>query len=164
MSAVVYREAKAEELLAIARMYEKLEEYMRQFTFAFPQVERLGEQWVEMFRRTLGRFSIVLVAERDGVLLGFILARIKYSPPYLGGVRVGELKDMWVEPEARGLGVGRELLGRAIAWCREQRVHSIEAQVLDGNEPILKLLATFGLRLELRQLRLPLEPAEAPAK
>jgi GNAT superfamily N-acetyltransferase len=137
---------------------------MRRFTFAFPQVERLGEQWLEMFRKSLGRFSVVFVAERDGVLLGFILARIKHSPPYLGGVRVGELKDMWVEPETRGLGIGRELLGRAVDWCREQRVHSIEAQVLDGNEPILRLLAGFGLRLELRQLRLSLEPSRAPGK
>ncbi len=43
----------------------------------------------------------VLVAETNGRLAGF--AQLAGSPP------VGELVDMWVDPDAMGLGVGRAL-------------------------------------------------------
>ena len=67
---------------------------------------------------------------------------------------VGELKDMWVEPEVRRMGVGEKLLRLAIEWCQQQGVHSVEAQILLGNEPILKLVQRLGMKPELYQLRL----------
>ncbi len=42
-----------------------------------------------MFRRTLGRYSVLYVSEVDGEMVGFIVARIKRVPEYLGGVMVG---------------------------------------------------------------------------
>ena len=71
-----------------------------------------------MFRRTLGRFSVLYVCEVDGEMVGFIVARLKRVPEYLGGVMVGELKDMWVEPKVRRLGIGEKLLRLAIEWCQ----------------------------------------------
>jgi hypothetical protein len=42
----------------------------------------------------------------------------------------------------------------AIEWCREQDVYSVEAQILLGNDPILKLVEYLGMKRELYQLRL----------
>jgi GNAT superfamily N-acetyltransferase len=117
-------------------------------------VENVGELWLDMFRRTLGRFSVLYVAEYEEKIVGFIVARVKRVPEYLGGVMVGELKDMWVEPEVRRLGIGEKLLRKAIEWCRDQKVYSVEAQILLGNEPILKLVEYLGMKKELYQLRL----------
>ncbi len=151
---VVYRPATEADFPAVAAMYAKLDALLRQHTYTFPAVENVGMLWLDMFRRTLGRFSVLYVAEYQGQVVGFIVARVKRVAEYLGGVMVGELKDMWVEPEVRRLGIGEKLLRLAIEWCREQKVYSIETQVLLGNEPIIKLIEYLGMKKELYQLRL----------
>jgi RimJ/RimL family protein N-acetyltransferase len=153
-SAVIYRQATEVDFPAVENMYAKLDAFLRKFTYCFPEVENVGELWLDMFRRTLGRFSVLYVAEYEGEIVGFIVARVKRVPAYLGGVMVGELKDMWVEHKVRRLGLGEELLRLAIEWCREQDVHSLEAQILVGNEPILKLVEYLGMKRELYQMRL----------
>ena len=98
-----------------------------------------------------------VVAEYQGEIVGFIIARLKRVPAYLGGVMVGELKDMWIEHKVRRLGIGEKLLRLAIEWCISQDVHSLEAQILVGNEPIIKLVEYLGMKRELYQMRLMLE-------
>ncbi len=151
---VIYRQANEADFPAVAAMYEKLDALLRQHTYTFPEVENVGGLWLDMFRRTLGRFSVLWVAEFEGQLVGFIVARVKRVPEYLGGVMVGELKDMWVEHAVRRLGIGEQLLRLAIEWCREQNVYSLEAQILVGNAPIIKLVESLGMKKELFQLRL----------
>jgi GNAT superfamily N-acetyltransferase len=151
---VTYREATEADFPAVAALYEKLDDLLRQHTYSFPMVENVGQLWLDMFRRTLGRFSVLYVAEYEGEIVGFIVARLKRVPEYLGGVMVGELKDMWVEPKVRRLGIGEKLLRMAIEWCRAQKVYSCEAQILLGNEPIIRLVEYLGMKKELYQLRL----------
>jgi GNAT superfamily N-acetyltransferase len=151
---VIYREASEADFPVVASMYAKLDQLLRQHTYTFPAVENVGELWLDMFRRTLGRFSVLYVAEYEGEVVGFIVARVKRVPEYLGGVMVGELKDMWVEHKVRRLGIGEKLLRLAIEWCRAQKVYSVEAQILLGNEPIIKLVEYLGMKKELYQLRM----------
>ena len=151
---VVYRQAEESDFPAVAAHYEKLDYLLHQYTYSFPSVDNVGELWLDMFKRTLGRFSVLYVCEVDGVIAGFIVARLKRVPEYLGGVMVGELKDMWVEPEVRKLGIGEELLRLAIEWCRAQNAYSCEAQILVGNQPIINLIEYLGMKTELYQFRL----------
>lgn len=154
MDEVTYREGNESDLPQVAALYGKLDAFLREFTYTFPLVEKPGEKWLEIFRRTLGRFSILYVAEYQGQMVGFIVARLKRVPDYLGGVMVGELKDMWVEHAVRRMGVGEKLLRLAIGWCRSQKVYSVEAQILEGNEPIIQLVQYLGMKPELRQMRM----------
>lgn len=154
MNKVTYRLAVETDLPAVAAMYDKLDQLLRQHPYHFPDVANVGTLWLDIFRRTLGRFSVVYLAEYENEIVGFILARVKRVPEYLGGVMVGELKDMWVEHKARRLGIGEKLLRLAIEWCRDQNVHSLEAQILVGNEPIIKLVNSLGMTPELYQMRL----------
>jgi RimJ/RimL family protein N-acetyltransferase len=153
-SNVIYRQATEADYPAVAGLYHKLDQFLREYSYNFPEVENVGELWLDMFRRTLGRFSVLYVAEYQDEIAGFIVARVKRVPAYLGGVMVGELKDMWVEHKVRRLGIGEKLLRLAIEWCREQEVHSLEAQILVGNEPIIQLVEYLGMRRELLQMRM----------
>lgn len=154
MSEVIYRLATPEDLPVIAGMYTQMDEFFRGLSYRFPEVDDIGEAWVDSFRRTLGRFSVVYIAELEGAVVGFMLGRVKRVAPYLGGVLVGELSDMWVEPDARRLGVGKELSLVTMKWLAEQDVHSIEVQILEGNEPIWRLYEKMGFKPELRQIRM----------
>ena len=150
----IFREANESDFPGIAAFYAKLDAHLRCFTYSFPEVEDISDLWLNLFRRTLGRFSILYVCEVDGALVGFISARLKQAPDYMGGGLIGELKDMWVEPHFRGLGIAVELVRLAIKWCKDQNVHSCEGQILIGNQPIIDLLESFGMKKELYQLRL----------
>jgi len=154
MAAVTYRLSGETDLPVIASMYGKMDAYFRQFSYRFPEVENVGQAWLDSFRRTLGRFSVVYVAELDGKVVGFMLGRVKRVAPYLGGVLVGELSDLWVEPEARRYGIGKKLSRLTIDWLREQQVHSVEVQILEGNQPIWRLYEKMGFQPELRQIRI----------
>ena len=136
-------------------MYARLDQaYRAQMTYFFPRVEQVGQTWVDSFRRTLGRFSVLYLAELDGQVLGFVLGRVKRVAPYLGGVLVGEISEVWVEPPLRRRGVARELVQRANAWLYAQGVHSVEAQVLSGNQASLDFFRSLGFQVELQQVRL----------
>jgi ribosomal protein S18 acetylase RimI-like enzyme len=139
-------------------MYEQLNSYFYQVGYRLPHPENVGEIWLDSFRRTLGRFSNVHVAEMeiDGQkqVVGFMLCRLKRVPAYMGGVIVGELSDMWIDGRARRMGIGDKLSRLAIEWMRQQGAHSIEIQVLKDNEASWKLYERMGFKLEFRVGRL----------
>ncbi|PWH13342.1 MAG: hypothetical protein DDG59_14400 [Anaerolineae bacterium] len=151
---VHYRLATESDFPILMEFYTKLNQFFYQVGYRLPHPENVGEVWLDSFRRTLGRFSRVDVAEIDGRVVGFMLCRIKRVPAYMGGVLVGELSDMWIEPEARRLGIGDKLSRLALNWLREQGVHSVEIQVLRDNEASWKLYERMGFKLEFRVGRL----------
>lgn len=161
MPEVTFRQATAADLPVIADMHVKLDASSRQLTYRFPKVENMRQVWLESFQRTLGRFSVVFVAELDDAIVGFMLGRIKHAPRHMGGVLVGELSEMWVEPEARRQGIGKQLTRLAMEWLRGQGVHSLEIEILEGNQSSWKLFEGLGFKPELRQSRLVLDKEQA---
>jgi RimJ/RimL family protein N-acetyltransferase len=154
MSEVTYRLAEPADFPIMQEFYSKLNEHFYHYGYRLPRPENIGEAWLETFRRTLGKFSIAYIAEFEGKVVGFLLARIKRLPPYMGGELVGELSDEWIEPVVRRLGVGSHICHIALDWLKEQKVHSVEIQVLNGNEASWDMLAAMGFKQEFRVGRL----------
>lgn len=154
MTPVSYRAATEADFPILIDFYQKLNTHFYSLGYRLPHPENVGEVWLDSFRRTLGRFSNVFVAEIDHTVVGFMLCRLKRVPAYMGGVIVGELSDMWIEPNARRMGIGDELSRLAIEWMRQQGAHSIEIQVLKDNEASWKLYERMGFKLEFRVGRL----------
>jgi ribosomal protein S18 acetylase RimI-like enzyme len=153
-SQVVYRLVREEDFPVIREMYTRLNQVFYRMGYRLPHPDNVGEVWLESFRRTLGRFSNIFIAELDGVVAGFMLCRIKRVPQYMGGVLVGELSDMWIIPEARRLGIGDKLSRLALDWLKAQGTHSVEIQVLKDNDASWKLYDRMGFQLEFRVARL----------
>lgn len=154
MSTIIYRQAVETDFPDLAEMYTRLNNSFYQYGYRLPQPEDVGEAWLTSFRRTLGRFSNLYVAESHSQLAGFTLCRIKRIPAHMGGVTVGELSDLWLEEHARRQGIARRLVNLAVEWMRGQGVHSIEVQVLRKNNASLALFEQLGFETEFRVLRL----------
>jgi len=154
MSAVSYRTATEADFPVITEMYSLLNTYFYQMGYRLPHPENVGEVWLDSFKRTLGRFSNVFIAEVEERVVGFMLCRLKRVPSYMGGVLVGELSDMWIDSSARRMGIGDKLSRLALDWMRGQGAHSVEIQVLKDNEASWKLYERMGFQLEFRVGRL----------
>lgn len=160
MPSILFRTASEGDFATLAEKYEELNATYYRLGYLLPHPENVGQAWLDSFRRTLGRFSNVFLAEfapeagQPAQMAGFALCRVKRLPAHLGGILVGELADIWIAPEARRLGLGRQLTQMVLDWLQAQKVHSVEVQVLRDNQPAWSLFEQMGFRYELRAARL----------
>jgi GNAT superfamily N-acetyltransferase len=57
--------------------------------------------------------------------------------------------QVWLEPDARELGFGDELLATAIAWGRERGAELVEGEALPGDRNIKNLYERAGITARL---------------
>lgn len=75
--------------------------------------------------------ALAAVAETDGHIAGFALARVEALPEWFD-TRIGLIRYLAVSPDARGLGVGKALFDAVVQWFRSQDIERVELYVLDG--------------------------------
>ena len=86
-------------------------------------------------------FYFCLIAEHDGRAAGYALYFYKYSTWVGPGIF---LEDIFVEPELRGLGIGKLLLQRVAAIATEKGCARLEWAVLDWNTPAIEFYKAMG--------------------
>ena len=119
-----------------------------QFIRALAEYERL-DHLVEATHSALAehlfgerQYCEVLLAEADQKAVGFALFFHSYSTfRAKPGIY---LEDLFVVPEARGLGYGRALLSRLAQLAIERSCARLEWSVLDWNEPSIRFYRALG--------------------
>ncbi len=87
-------------------------------------------------------FYFCLIAEQDGQPAGFALYFFNYST-WVG--RPGlYLEDLFVQPDFRGLGIGKALLQRIAAIAVEKECRRLQWAVLDWNTPAIDFYRAMG--------------------
>lgn len=93
--------------------------------------EALAEPLEERYEALLGRDDTrVVVGTIDDVVIGFgvgVLDRLH------SGGRLGVVTDLYVEPEAREIGVGEGITNTLLAWFDEQDCIGVDAWALPGH-------------------------------
>jgi GNAT superfamily N-acetyltransferase len=82
------------------------------------------------------------VAEIDGEVVGMAVWYLTFST-WTGGNGIW-LEDLFVLPERRGSGCGRELLAALARICRERGYPRLEWWVLNWNEPSIGFYRSLG--------------------
>lgn len=103
----------------------------------------LFETWIA--KSCEGYADAVFVAERDGAPAGYIT--LHYSSP--SDNRIGLFA---VDPESRGRGIGRQLIGRAVEWLCAQGASESRVVTQGRNRDALRLYQKAGFRVESLQL------------
>jgi GNAT superfamily N-acetyltransferase len=94
----------------------------------------------------------VLVAERDGALVGMVTGQVVVSTAE-GGPSV-LVEDLVVEEAARGAGLGRALVAAIEGWARERGATRVQLLVDEENLPALGFYRRLGWQpTQLRALR-----------
>jgi GNAT superfamily N-acetyltransferase len=87
-------------------------------------------------------FYFCHIAERDGQPAGFALYFFNYST-WKGRPGV-YLEDLFVQPEFRGLGIGKALLQQVAAFAVEKGCSRLQWEVLDWNTPAIDFYRAMG--------------------
>jgi GNAT superfamily N-acetyltransferase len=82
------------------------------------------------------------VAEVDGEVVGFALWFLNFST--WDGVHGISLEDLFVRPERRGMGLGRQLLAALAAECVRRGYSRLQWWVLDWNKPAIGFYRRLG--------------------
>jgi GNAT superfamily N-acetyltransferase len=84
----------------------------------------------------------VAVGMIDDVVVGYGLVRAERLAD--GGV-LGVIDDLFVEPEARSVGIGEAVMDHLLAWCREQGCVGVDSLALPGDRETKNFFESFGL-------------------
>lgn len=134
---VSIRPATAADVPVILQFTRELADYERRIHEVVATEERL--------HRTLfgpRPAAEVLIAEELGEPVGLALFFSTYST-FLGQTGI-YLEDLFVQPHARGRGVGRQLLAKVAQLAVERGCGRLEWSVLTWNEPAIRFYESLG--------------------
>lgn len=83
-----------------------------------------------------------LLIELDAAVVGHIWF-YERNPTFTGG-RVLYLEDLFITPEARNRGIGREVMARLAALALSEGFDSLDWTAMAGNEPAVRFYAHVG--------------------
>lgn len=133
MTATV-RPAEPCDLPVLERLYRMLEEEMTGLHEMWPVSDGLAEPVAASLAAALeDRDTIVLLGSYDSVPFGFLLARLEPLLPQADGERIGSIRLVFVDPEAREVGIGEALRDEAVARMRRSGARRFDAHVLPGH-------------------------------
>lgn len=115
---------------------------------AIAEYEKLSHQVVateDKVRETLfgkTKYAEVIIAEYEGTPVGQALFFHNYST-FLTQPGI-YLEDLFVKPDFRGKGIGKELLKSLVKIAKERNCGRIEWVVLNWNKPAIDFYESFG--------------------
>ncbi len=84
---------------------------------------------------------LVELAEIDGVPLGVLVAALET----VDEVTIAVAREVFVVAEARGVGLGEELMDATVAWARSHDCLGVDGYALPGDRATKNFFETFGL-------------------
>ncbi|HWH33712.1 MAG TPA: GNAT family N-acetyltransferase [Acidimicrobiales bacterium] len=85
--------------------------------------------------------QLVVAGTIDGVVLGYGVVR---TEALRNGAVLGVISDLYVDPEAREVGVGEAMTDCLLAWCQAQGCQGVDALALPGNRSTKNFFESFG--------------------
>jgi GNAT superfamily N-acetyltransferase len=131
------RSIRPDDVPAVVGLVRELADYER----ALDEVRLTEEQLTEcLFGDSPALFGHV--AEDDGAVVGVALWFLNFST--WRGTHGIYLEDLFVQPQHRGKGLGKELLRTLAAVCVERGYSRLEWSVLDWNTPSIEFYEAAG--------------------
>lgn len=89
---------------------------------------------------------VVVAGTIDEAVVGYGTGRIEVLRE---GTRLGVVDDLYVESEARGVGVGEAVMEALLGWFRDHRCDGVDALALPGNRATKNFFEESGFTARL---------------
>ncbi|PTL85060.1 GNAT family N-acetyltransferase [Vitiosangium sp. GDMCC 1.1324] len=157
------RPARTEDAPALGRMGAALVRLHHSYDperFMTPEEDlESGYRWW-LSRELKRQGAVVLVAERDGRVVGYAYATVEARDWNALRDEHGELHDVWVDESERGSGVGAQLAEEMIRRLRAQGVPRVMLMTAAKNDAAQRLFARLGWRTTMVEMTRELKDSE----
>lgn len=117
---------------------------------------RAGREPVEFATEIDDDTRLVCAGTLDDIVVGYARVRVD---DLVGGVRVGVIDDLFVEPGAREVGVGEAIMGVVLDWCRARGCTGVDAIALPGHRATKNFFEESGFTARLLVMHTALDDA-----
>ena len=84
----------------------------------------------------------VIVGTIDEAVVGFAAVRLRELHD---GTLIGSVDDIYVMPDARGVGVGEAMMESLLRWASERGCHGVDSLALPGDRATKNFFESHGL-------------------
>ena len=131
---ITARLAGSDDISSLLRLYRALEVEMTAIHPMWPLADGLPEPVEQSLSLLLeDPEAILALGELDGYPFGFVLACIQEILPQAGPERIGSIRLVYVEPEAREVALGETIRDFVMNRLRERGITKFDAHVLPGH-------------------------------
>ena len=98
--------------------------------------------------------AMVYIAEINGKIAGYSLAIIRKNIPIHKIKKAGEIVDLFVKKEFRGLGISSKFKDEIIKWFKKKGIEEISLKVYPNNKPAYPIYKKWGFidyQIEMRK-------------
>lgn len=139
------RKAKIEDLKVIQELNAGLlkkenEDFGQNFesSWAFSKEgEKEISDWIQ------SENSLVLVAEENGKIVGYLAAQVRVMP-WRNPSKNIELTELFVLSEHRSKGFGSDLMKEFLAWCKEKDIQGVKLEATAKNKSAINFYKKHG--------------------
>lgn len=100
----------------------------------------------------------VVVGCIDDQVVGYAIARSRRLPD---GTHLAAVGELYVEPDAREVGVGESIVGVVLAWAEARGCAGVDATALPGNRAAKNFFETHGFVARSITMHRPCAPSSA---
>ncbi len=126
-------------------MYRQLEAEQAALKSLWPVADGLAEPVEESFRAILGDAdSKVVIGTIDDLPFGFMWMRLENLLPQAGGAQVGSARLVFVEPDARGVGIGEQMITLVMDEFRNRGIDLFDSHVSPGHRLAKNFFESHG--------------------
>ena len=150
------RKATLKDAKAVAKLIEELTKFEKRIDAAFKTLD--GKQLDEFeaytkraIRRGNGRF--ILVAKAENNLVGYLYGEVRERPRVYTVKQIGFINDLFILPEYRNTGIGKELTEEALKIFRKKKLKHVCLNAMSGNQNALKAYEKLGFKEYRKELR-----------
>ncbi|MDB0037775.1 GNAT family N-acetyltransferase [bacterium] len=136
---LILRNAQPGDEFILLDLIKGLAEYEKDLESVENTPEKLGKDLFD------SKICEAILAERDGVVVGFAIYYTSYST-WKGPCMY--LEDLYVVPEARGTGAGGQLFDRVVEIAKERNYARMDWQILDWNTPAIEFYKKREARID----------------
>jgi GNAT superfamily N-acetyltransferase len=142
---ITVRSATNADVTSLVRLYEDLEDEQVAKKPIWALTDALDHRFdLSLHRAMQADESWVVVGEIDGVIVGFLWATIEDMLDRADGDRIGRIRLIYTEPDARGVGVGHEMLEAAFGILRPLGIRYFDAPVGPGQRATKNFFEAHG--------------------
>jgi ribosomal protein S18 acetylase RimI-like enzyme len=142
---VVARPATLDDLNELVRLYRLLAAEMREYHRMWELADGLTEPVIDALRQALqDHDTVVYLGTIDDTVFGFILGRSEPLLPQAQGERIGSIRFVFTEEEAREVGVGEAMRDALLEEFRARGLRLFDAHVLPGHRLVKNFFESGG--------------------